>query len=227
MKYLNKLDDFIFIIPAKGSKGIKNKNLIKIKKKFLIEYTFNILNKIKSQKKYLISDNKKIKRIANKYKIKCDYVRPKSLSKDKTTIIENLVHFNKFVKNKKINFKYYVILQPTSPLRKFEDLDKSMKKFLSERLESLFSVSKSQEHPNETIFIKKKKIHYFINEKKKLRQFYKESFFVNGAIYIFKKEILLRNKIVSNKSHGFYIMKKKNSFDLDDFEDLEIIKKLF
>ena len=227
MKYFNKLDDFLFIIPARsGSKGIRNKNLVKIKKKFLVEYTFNILKKIKSQKKYLISDSKKIKKIAKKYKIKSDYVRPISLSKDKTNLIENLVHFNSFIKNKNINFKYYVILQPTSPLRKFDDLEKSIKKFLSEKLQSLFSVSQSQEHPNETFFLKKNKINFFIKEKQKLRQNYKESFFINGAIYIFHRDLLKKKQIMSKKSNGFFIMKKINSFDLDDYEDLEIVKKL-
>jgi CMP-N,N'-diacetyllegionaminic acid synthase len=227
MKYFDKLGDFLFIIPARsGSKGIKNKNLIKVNKKSLIEYTFEILKKIKSQKKYLISDSEKIKKLANKYKINTDYVRPISLSKDETNLIKNLIHFNSFIKNKNTNFKYYVILQPTSPLRKFDDLNKAIKKFLSEKLESLFSISQSQEHPNETFFLKKNKINFFIKEKQKLRQQYKESFFINGAIYIFKKDLIRKNKIISKKKHGYFKMKKIRSFDLDDYEDLEIVKKL-
>ena len=65
-----KFKEFIFIIPArKGSKGIKNKNIIKIRNKSLVEYTFETLNKIPSNRKYVLTDSEKVKKIANKYKI--------------------------------------------------------------------------------------------------------------------------------------------------------------
>ena len=44
---MKSFNDFLFIIPArKGSKGIKNKNIVKINNKKLIEYTFQSLKKI-------------------------------------------------------------------------------------------------------------------------------------------------------------------------------------
>ena len=63
------IKDFIFIIPArKNSKGIKNKNLIKINNKKLVEYTFDILKNIPKNRKYVLTDSKSIKLIAKNIK---------------------------------------------------------------------------------------------------------------------------------------------------------------
>tara|TARA_B100001057_G_C22868269_1_gene957557 strand:- start:3132 stop:3806 length:675 start_codon:yes stop_codon:yes gene_type:complete len=219
-------DNFVFIVPArKGSKGIKNKNLVKVKKKKLIEYTLEILKKIPNKRKYVLSDSTLVKQIAKKYNVNTSYIRTKELSKDNTKLIDNLCHFDKFIRNK-IKFKYYVVLQPTSPLRKYKDIEHSIKKILKNKSESLFSISKSIEHPNESIFIKNNKINYFQKKRISLRQNYKSSYFINGAIYIFNKKLLKKKKMISIKFHTIYEMPKKRSLDLDDYQDLDIIKKI-
>jgi CMP-N-acetylneuraminic acid synthetase len=219
------LKDYIFVIPArKGSKGIKNKNIVKVNNKKLIEFTFKEIKKISSPKKYLISDSLEIKRIASKYEINTDYVRPKKLSKDNTDLIENLIHFDKFIKDK-IKFKHYVILQPTSPLRSSKDIVNSIKKYNLEKADSLFSISKSIEHPSDTIFLKKNYFFYFKKEKNNLRQFYNDSFYINGAIYIFNRKLLNKKKIISKK-HSLYKMPKVRSLDVNDLQDLELLKKI-
>jgi len=223
MKLFN---DFIFIIPArKGSKGIKNKNIIKIKNKKLVEYTFETLNKIPTDRKYVLSNSKIVKKTATKYKINIDYIRTEKLSKDDTTLIENLCHFEKFIKNK-LKFKHYVILQPTSPLRNYNDIKNSLLEYLKNKSESLFSISPSLEHPNESIFFKENEVRYFNKSKNALRQNYKKSYFINGAIYIFNRKLLKQKKIISDKKHSVFKMSKINSIDLDDYQDLEITKKL-
>lgn len=219
-----KFKEFIFIIPArKGSKGIKNKNIIKIRNKSLVEYTFETLNKIPSNRKYVLTDSEKVKKIANKYKINTNYIRSKKLSKDDTMLVDNLIHFDEFIDNK-LKFKHYVILQPTSPLRNFKDIKQSINKYLSYKSDSLFSISSSSEHPSECIFFKKKKMHYFNKSKIGLRQNYKKSYFINGAIYIFNRKLLKQKKILSNTKHTTFEMPKKRSIDLDDQQDLEIAR---
>ena len=150
-----KLKEFLFIIPARsGSKELKNKNIKKINGKFLIEYTFDLLKENNIKNKYVITDSDFIKKIANKYNINSDYIRPKNLSGSKIELLKNIIHFNKHIEDKLI-FKYYVILQPTSPLRSIKDLENAINQFINKKYESLFSISKSIEHPNETIYLKK------------------------------------------------------------------------
>ena len=221
-----KLDDFIFVVPArKGSKGIKNKNIINLRGKKLIEYTFKNLVKINRKRKFVLTDCNKIKKIAKKYNLDTNYVRPRNLSGDKINIIDTLLHFDKFIKNV-IKFKYYVILQPTSPLRTKKNIFEALKLFNKKKLESLYSISPSFEHPYDTISIYKKKTKPFQSNNTSRRQLYPKSYYINGAIYVFNKKLLKTYNIISKKKHGYYTMKKIRSIDLDDYQDLEILKKL-
>ena len=219
-------DDFIFLVPArKGSKGIKGKNLVKINKKELIVRTFESLKSIKKENKYVLTDDNKVKNIAKKYNIDTSYFRKKILSGDDVELIDTVKDFCIYLGTRK-TYKYVVILQPTSPFRTFLDIEKSLQKFKKNNYSSLFSISPSMEHPNDCIFIDKKKIQYFINQKKSMRQFYKKSFFINGAIYVSEKKNIFNDKFINKKNHGTYTMKKINSLDLDDKEDLDLTRKI-
>ena len=220
------IKDFLFIIPArKNSKGIKNKNFLRINKKYLIEYTFDKIKNISFNKKFILTDSKFGKYLAKKYNINCSYIRPKYLSLDHTSLLENIIHFDNQL-GQSIDFKYYVILQPTSPLRTKKDIFEALKIFNKKKLESLYSISPSFEHPYDTISINKKKTKPFQSKNISRRQLYPKSFYINGAIYVFNKKLLETNNIISKKKHGYYIMKKISSLDLDDYQDLEILRKL-
>ena len=69
-------------------------------------------------------------------------------------------------------------------------------------------------------------VNYFQKKRISLRQNYKSSYFINGAIYIFNKKLLKKKKMISIKFHTIYEMPKKRSLDLDDYQDLDIIKKI-
>ena len=120
---------FITLIPArKGSKSIKKKNIITIRNKPLIQYTFDQINKSKLSLKssFVITDDFQVKKIAKKNNINTEYIRPKSLSSDKTPLLRNILHFINWADTREIKYDYIVILQPTSPLRSIADINKSI-----------------------------------------------------------------------------------------------------
>jgi len=92
---MSKKDKIIALIPArKGSKEIKNKNLLKINKKTLIELA--IVNAIKSKyidKIYLSSDSNKILNISNLFKNVFTHKRSKNSSNEKSTSKDVLKDF--------------------------------------------------------------------------------------------------------------------------------------
>ena len=104
-----------------------------------------------------MSDDLKIKNLAKKFNINTTYYRPKKVSKNTSSLIALLNDFHKWTENKKIFYDYMVVLQPTSPLRDHKDINNAVKIIKKKKYKSLFSISKSLEHPYETIKFKKKK----------------------------------------------------------------------
>ena len=224
---------FITVIPArKGSKSIKNKNRITINNKPLIQFTFDQIRKSKLslRNSYIITDDIKVKKIAKKNNINNEYIRPKSLSTGKTPLIKNLLHFVNWTDSRKIKYDYIVILQPTSPLRSIIDINKSIEIVNKKKSKCLVSISESLEHPYESVFFNKKnKIDFFLKNGSKYtrrQDFDRNSYFINGAIYITTKEMIKKNKIIDYSMSDFIVMNKVNSLDLNDYSELNLIKNL-
>ncbi len=224
---------FICVIPARsGSKGIKNKNIKIIGGKPLIYWTINAALKSKFFSKVIVStDSPQIKKLALKYGAECPFLRPKIFSGDKTPTIKAIKHVVTYLKNK-INFIDYdsiVLLQPTSPLRKTSDIDKSIRLFLSNKnASSLISVSEvSDNHPARMYFLKNNfLLKHSLSEKitGTPRQKLKKMYLRNGAIYIIKKKNLT-SSFIGNKPIA-YLMPKERSMNIDDIFDLKIVRYL-
>ena len=132
----------LIIIPARrNSKRVKNKNLIKVLNKPLIFWTINYAKKF-NKKNYDIvvsSDCNKVKKICDKEKVNF-LKRPKRISDDYTSMHEVILHAKNF---KKQNYKYIILLQPTSPLRKLSLLNRSIKILNDEKsFDSLIHLAK-------------------------------------------------------------------------------------
>jgi CMP-N-acetylneuraminic acid synthetase len=160
---IKKKNQFFALIPArKGSKGVKNKNIVRLNNKHLIEYTLEQASKSKIINEiYVSSNDEKILKITKKFK-KIKFIKRKnSLSNSKTLLKDVILDFLNFIKEKfnlkKINL---IILQPTSPQRSANDIDMAIKLFNKKNKLPLISVSEPISNPNDIIYLNKKK--YFL-----------------------------------------------------------------
>ena len=94
--------NIIAIIPARGgSKGLKNKNILKVSGLPLIFHSINLAKKIPDIDDFFIStDSKKIKLIVEKKNIHVPFLRPKNLAKDNSTDLDVIKHFYYWYKKK-------------------------------------------------------------------------------------------------------------------------------
>lgn len=221
--------NILFTICARaGSKGIKGKNLIKIKKKPLIMHTYQLVKNIKIKKDIVVStDSKLIQKLVKKEH--SWFIRSKKLSGDKISKIKVIMDAVK--KAEKKNMKTYDIiidLDVTSPLRNKMDVLKSFSKFKIKNYGNLFTVTNASKNPYfNMIEIKKKKVELVKrNSNFHSRQAAPKVYSMNASIYIWKRKVLFSKKPLYNNSTGIFIMPKKRSFDIDDKVDLKIVKCL-
>jgi len=217
------------IIPARsGSKEIKNKNFINLKGKKLIQYTIEASLKSKIiDRIFVTSDSKKILKFSKKFRVST-IKRPKEISLDYSKTFDCVKHLLKHLKKKEsYTPKFVVILQPTSPLRNYSHIDNALIKLIKHKnADSLVSCIKVPHHftPQKLMVLKKNNFLEF-NKNIIRRQKIKNYFARNGAaIYIFNYE-KVKNNLFGKKVIP-YIMDKKSSIDIDDLEDLNIIRKL-
>ena len=211
----------IAIVPARGgSKRIKLKNIVLFKNRPLIFWTIKSAIECKIFSKiYVSTDSVIIKNELNKFKNfknKINFLyRPKKLSGSKTktsSLIKYLIKKNSLDKK----FVDFILLQPTSPLRKKEHIERMWNLYKKYNLNDFFSVSERVNKfkinkKNRKIFYGKRKINF-----KKLKSIYQ-----NGSIYIKKLEFFKKNPNFVTKESYLYLMSKKASLDIDTVKDLK------
>ena len=150
--------------------------------------------------------------------------RPKKYAKDNSSSEVAWIHAVRLLK-KRFNILNIVGLQPTSPLREKKDLDQACSIFLKKRYDSLISVLKISDH-----FIwrkKNKKLNANYNYKKRpRRQNIEKKYLENGSFYIFNAEKFLKFKNRIFGKIGLYEMKKINSFQIDESDDIKLFNSL-
>ena len=117
-----------------------------------------------------------------------------------------------------------VLLQPTSPLRKTSDIDKTIRLFLKGNCYSVISVSKIK-HPPEWIYKINKNGNlekYLKNKEISRRQDSPELYDLNGAVFVFDKKRFIKTKKIIEKNSKAYVMTPEHSVDIDSELDLKL-----
>ena len=214
-----------------GSKGIKNKNIAKIKNKNLLQITIELAKKVKEIDKIILStDSLKIANLGRKYGADVPFIRPKHLSKDNSSEWSAWKHAVKFCQ-KNYNFQNVIILPVVSPLRKLIDIDKSIKLFKKNNKKAVITVSESSRNPyfNMVTLDKNKNAKLVISKKKTVfrRQDAPKVYDISTISYILSKDLINKRKSLFDCQLVAEIIPKSRSLDIDDKFDLEIARILY
>ena len=215
------------VIPARaGSKGIPNKNIIDIGDQPLIKYTIDAaLGSTMITDCIVSTDSDDIASLAESLGSSAPFIRPKNLSDDKALSLPVIQHAVNFMEKKyAIRYDVVIMLQPTTPLRTSEDIDKSLTALMSEKLDSVISVVEVEgNHPLRMKRIVNNRLVNYVDqghEDMRPRQELPKVYIRNGAIYATLRDVLIVGDSFVGENSYPYVMSKEKSINIDTISDL-------
>lgn len=218
----------IAIIPARsGSKGLKDKNIKELNGVPLMAYSINAALESHLFDEIMVStDSERYQEVAIQSGASVPFLRSEETSSDVAgswdVVREVLSNYRSLGKE----FDTVCLLQPTSPLRRTEDIIGGYQLLEQKQAQAVTSVCEMDHSPlwtmclDETLSLEKYRKE---TESKNLpRQQLPTYYRINGALYIRKIKYLEKQIELLDELEYAYIMPRKHSIDIDTAEDFEL-----
>ena len=224
----------IALIPARsGSKGVKDKN-IKILEGFpLLAYSIAAAKMTQGIDRVIVTtDSKKYADIAKKYGAETPFLRPKLISKNKSSDLEFFEHCIEWlIVNENYVPDNIIHLRPTTPIRDPELVSEAINILsLNKNATSLRSGHKAPESPfkwflkDENNFFKGLKEGLTPDMVNMPRQGFPDVFIPDGYVDIIKPNVIKETGTLHGQN--MLIFESPRSFEIDEKEDFDYINFL-
>lgn len=221
----------VAIVTARGgSKGIIGKNLAPIAGKPMIAWTIDAARRSTSVRRVVVStDCDEIARVARVWGAEVPFRRPEALARDDSSHLSVVLHALEWIENDEGRAPdYLLLLQPTSPLRLPEDIDRAVALAAEKGPDGVVSVCVANPHPwlvkrmdadgHLAMFCDVDSSRYL------RRQDFPPAYSLNGAIYLVRPEALRSQRTLIPRQTLPLVMPAERSLDIDDAWDLHLAR---
>ena len=217
----------VSIIPARGgSKAIPKKNIVDFLGNPLIEYTIGQSESCeKIDETYVSTDDDEIAKISQKTGATV-IDRPEEIAGDFASTEDALLHALGEMRADGVQPTTAVLLQCTSPLRRKSDIPETVELVEKNRFDSALTCCEDHKFYWE---LSDQGVAEPINydpKNRSMRQNLSKRYQENGAVYAVKTELLEEEECRLGGDIGIHEMPETHSFEIDTYEDLEIVKQL-
>lgn len=157
--------------------------------------------------------------------------RPDHLADDESGKLPGIIHAVRHMEHlTALDYKTVVDLDVTSPLRSIQDIKNVISILENQKLESVFSASRSRKSPYFNIASKSNGRWgpaISVDPYPKRRQDAPETFDMNGSVYAWNKVSLFEQQAVFLERTEVYAMQEESSWDVDTQLDFDVISYLF
>lgn len=216
-----------------GSKGLPGKNIKPLLGKPLILHTIDLALKWpKGTNVWVSTDSKEIADVAKTSGIEIPILRPKELAEDSTPKMPVLTHALKAAEaHFKKQFDFVVDLDPTSPIRRLEDIEKGWEHFNKTNCEICFSVVRARKNPYFNMVERDaqgnvKLVRPDLGGTAR-RQAAPQVYDMNASVYIFKRQFLINAPtLLWEGKTEFFEMPVESGFDIDEQRDFIVTEAM-
>lgn len=213
------------IIPARGgSKGVRRKNLRRIGGISLLERAIQSAQQCEQIDGCFVStDDAEIAEVGRRCGARV-IDRPLELAADSSLMSDAVAHALEKMAELGEMPEYFVLLQPTSPLRKASHVSECLMRFFSSGCACAISVCEMEHHPYKAFICEQGQLRP-LRDRSSLelpRQELPSILRQNGAIYVLKAESFLAERIFYMEPAMPYLMSRQESVDVDDESDLAL-----
>ena len=220
------------LIPARaGSKRVPQKNIKILFGKPLIAWTINAALNANIEMDVIVStDSREIADISEMYGAEVPFLRPSHLAKDDSPAFKAIQYTLEKLATLGRIYDHLLFLQPTSPLRRAEDIEKAIQFFKFKNAQSLISVSQSDIPASWFMRLDKSySLQPFINQSNQsviaCRSQDLDGFYhLNGAIYFTQVDLFLKHQTFYSSKMTCYAfpMSQRHGIDIDSEEDFTL-----
>lgn len=219
------------VTARQGSKGVRGKNVKLLGGRPLIAWSIEAARESPSVGRIVTStDHQEIASVAKRWGSEVPFLRPHSLAGDASPHIETVSHALEWLENQEgYRPEYVLLLQPTSPLRTPEDIEAAIAIAGERDADGVVGVVEANHHPLLTHRITEEgTLSSFVPTETDYlrRQDLPTAYALNGAIYLNRREALLREQTFLPHRTYPYVMPPERSLEIDtpwDFSLVELV----
>tara|TARA_Y100000589_G_C27176263_1_gene638898 strand:- start:671 stop:1276 length:606 start_codon:yes stop_codon:yes gene_type:complete len=173
----------------------------------------------------IISSDKNLEKELKCYSVE-QHRRSPELSRDQSTMAELMLEL---IGRYELHQSTIVLLQPTSPLRRDEDISKCIKTFKNNNFDLVFTVSSQDKTVLKSGFVRGNKFIPIAEPEftSMNRQDLPELFKPNGAVYVFNGGWFEENNGFTSNNVGVVEMPTENGLDIDNQEDFDRVAQIY
>lgn len=216
------------IIPARGgSKGVPRKNLRMLDGKPLLSYTIEAAQNARGLSRVMLStEDEEIASAGRSLGVDVPFLRPADLALDTTPTLPVIQHALGYLASQGERYDAVCILQPTSPLRRSEDIDACIELLVSSGADTVISVRPvpAEYNPHWVFFSDENGVLRLSTGESipiSRRQDLPPCFHRDGSVYAIRCQVVLENCSLYGSTVAGYVMPAEHSVNIDTPQDFE------